>query len=302
MPVDDIKTAMQYALTVVIAEEMATDNLIDIFDNLQPELHLDVEFLLCSASDTSLLSDIPEAVNVQLITAAPGTRIPLLWRDGIRKASAEKVALTTAQCIPSKQWIEQLLAKDLSGNLVAVGGAIENVENDNPVGRAIYLLRYVNYTKARSCGEVPDLAADNALYRKADILMHEDLLKIGFWEPSFHKRFIADGLKMQFDNTLIVIHRNCYSIKQFMHQRYSHGIEFGMERATSMPQIKRLMMICLSPLIPLIFLKKILKKARLDDRFKLRFNLDFFWLFVFILAWALGETIGYGKRLGSQKG
>jgi len=146
---------------------------------------------------------------------------------------------------------------------------------------------------------VQDIAADNALYRKADILRYEDLLDIGFWEPSFHKRFISDGMKMHFENSLIVVHRNCYSVKQFMNQRYSHGIEFGMERAKSMTLAKRLMMIGLSPLIPLMFLKKIMNKARLDDQFKLRFSLDFLWLFVFILAWALGETIGYGRRSGT---
>lgn len=296
MPTDHVNPENKYKLTVVIAEELAVSNLVDIFEMLQPEHHPDVEYLVCSASDPALLNGVPHALNVHIISAISGTRIPLLWRDGIRKAKADKVALTTAQCIPSKRWIDQMLAFDLTDKLVAVGGAIENVENDTPVGRAIYLLRYVNYTKVRKNVEVRDIAADNALYRRLDILEHNDLLEIGFWEPSFHKRFINDGLKLNFDNSLIVVHRNCYSVKQFMKQRYSHGIEFGMERAKSMTLAKRLMMIGLSPLIPLIFLKKIMHKARQDDQFEMRFNLDFFWLFVFILAWALGETIGYGKR------
>jgi hypothetical protein len=298
MPLDDINPEVSYKLTVVIAEEMAVSNLIQIFENLQPEHHPDVEFLLCTASDTSLLSGVPQAANVRVLPAEPDSRIPLLWRDGIRTAKADNVALTTAQCIPSRQWLGQLLEYDLSENLVAVGGAIDNIKHDNPVGSAVYLLRYVNFTKVRASGEVHDIAADNALYRKADILRHEDLLDIGFWEPSFHKRFISDGMKMRFDNELTVVHRNRYSIKQFMNQRFSHGMEFGMERARSMTLAKRLMMIGLSPLIPLVFLRKIMDKARLDDQFKLGFNLDFFWLLIFILAWALGETIGYGKKSG----
>ena len=298
MPLDDLNPGVSCKLTVIVAEEMAAANVSEIFENLQPESHLDVEFLVCSASDTSLLNDVQQAINVRVIPAEPNTRIPLLWRDGIRKAKADKVALTTAQCIPSRQWIGQLLAYDLSENMVAVGGAIENVKNDNPVGRAIYLLRYVNYTKARASREVQDIAADNALYRKADILKHKDLLDIGFWEPSFHKRFISDGMKMRFDNDLIIVHRNRYSVKQFINQRFSHGAEFGMERAKSMTLVKRLMMIVLSPLIPLIFLKKIMNKARFDNQFNFGFNLDFFWLFVFILAWVFGETIGYGKSSG----
>jgi len=134
MPLDDINPEVSYKLTVVIAEEMAANNLVEVFENLQPKRYPDVEFLLCTGSDTLLLSGVPQVANVRVIPAEPGSRIPLLWRDGIQKAKAAKVALTTAQCIPSKQWVEQLLAYRLTENLVAVGGAIENVANDNPVG------------------------------------------------------------------------------------------------------------------------------------------------------------------------
>jgi len=296
MQQDDFEHVVSYQLTVVIAEEMAEANLPEIFSHLQPKHYPDVEFLVCTSSVTRLLHGVPQAINVRIISAEPGTRIPLLWRDGIREAKAEKVALTTAQCVPSPDWLGQLMTYDLSENLVAVGGVIENVKNDKPVGRASYLLRYINYAKSRISGEVLDIAADNSLYRKIDILRHKDLLEIGFWEPSFHKRFKTDGLKMLFDNELLVVHRNCYTAKQFMIQRFSHGIEFGRERAKSMTLARRLMMIGLSPLIPLIFLKKIMDKTRLDGQYKLSFNLDFFWLLVFILTWACGETIGYGKR------
>lgn len=289
-------TAKHYALTVIIAEEMALQNLPGIFLNLQPERHPSVEFLVCSNSDLSQLSAVPDKENVRIIPAQSGSRIPLLWRDGILAARADKVALTTAQCVPSKTWVNQLLAYPLNENQVAVGGAIENVKDDTAVGRMIYLLRYVRYTKARQSGEVEDLAADNALYRKADILAHRDLLEIGFWEPSFHERFIAQGKKMWFDNELIVVHTNCYSSRQFINQRYSHGVEFGMARAKMMRFTKRLLMIGLSPLIPVVFTRKIIARARLDKQFTLGLNGDLFWLLVFVLAWSVGETVGYIKK------
>tara|TARA_R110001599_G_scaffold81464_1_gene219697 strand:- start:8380 stop:9291 length:912 start_codon:yes stop_codon:yes gene_type:complete len=285
-----------YALTVIIAEEMATANLRDIFTHLQPESHPSVEFLVCTGRDRSMLDGVPDRKNVRIIRAHADSRIPLLWRDGIRAAQADKVALTTAHCVPPQSWIKQLLAYPLEGKQVAVGGAIENVENDTTVGRVIYLLRYVRYTKSRPNGRVDDLAADNALYRKADILAHDDLLEIGFWEPSFHERFLAEGKIMQFDNELLVVHKNCYGIKQFMRQRYSHGIEFGMARAKVMSVTKRFAMIALSPLIPLVFTRKIMATARRDKQFDLGFNRDMFWLLVFVLAWSVGETLGYIKK------
>lgn len=288
--------AVSYALTVIIAEEMAVNNLAAIFLVLQPQLYTNVEFLVCSASDPALLDDVPIADNVRIIVTDVGARIPLLWRDGIEQAGAEKLALTTAQCIPSAGWIKKLLDYSLSDKDVAVGGAISNRENDNAVGRAIYLLRYVNYTQAKSSAMVDDIAADNAVYSKAAIMAHPDLLQLGFWEPSFHQRFIAEGRRMKFDNTLEVVHSNCYSVKQFCAQRYSHGVEFGRARAKSMLLFKRLIMIVLSPLIPLVFLRKILVKARCDRQFNFAPDRDFFWLMVFILAWAAGETVGYIKK------
>jgi hypothetical protein len=287
---------INYHLTVIIAEEMAAANLPEIFANIQPENYQDVEFLVCSGSDMSLLNAVPIRENVRIIPAHSSSRIPLLWRDGIKEAQAEKVALTTAHCVPSQTWVQQLLAYPLSGNQVAVGGAIENFENDTTVGQVIYLLRYVRYTKVRPSACADDIAADNALYRKADILAHQDLLEIGFWEPSFHQRFMAQGMVMHFDNELMVMHRNRYSTKQFMRQRYCHGIEFGMARAKEFGFAKRLMMILLSPLIPVLFTKKIVAKARFDKQFDLGVNRNMFWLLAFVLAWSAGETVGYIKK------
>jgi hypothetical protein len=285
-----------YDLTVIIAEEMASANLRNVFIRLQPENYPAVEFLVCSGSDSSLLGVVPDRQNVRIVRAQSDNRIPLLWRDGIRAAQAEKVALTTAHCVPSNDWLERLLAYPLEGNQVAVGGAIENAQNDTRIGRVIYLLRYVRYTKSRLSGPAEDLAADNALYRKADILAHKDLLEIGFWEPSFHERFLAEGKSMKFDNELIVVHHNCYSAKQFVLQRYSHGVEFGIARAKAMSGAKRLMMIALSPLIPLVFTRKIIAAARRDQRFDLGLNREMGWLLVFVLAWSAGETVGYIKK------
>lgn len=284
-------------LSVIIAEEMSAANLAEIFASLRPENWPNVEFILCSGSNVATLLGVPDRNNVRIIPAPTGTRIPLLWRDGILAAKADKVALTTAHCVPSATWVEHLLSYPLQAEQVAVGGAIANRDDDDAVGRAIYLLRYVRYTTAHASGSVNDIAADNALYRKADILAHPDLLDLGFWEPSFHERFVAQGLQMQFDNQLIVVHKNCYSIRGFMWQRFSHGIEFGMARAKQMSRMRRLTMILLSPLIPLVFANKILAQAKGNSQFELAINRDLFWLMIFILAWATGETIGYLKKV-----
>lgn len=291
-----VKSSM-YRLSVIVAEEMAVKNLAEIFEVLNPKSHPEIEFLLCTGSDKKGLLAVPNLPNVRVIAAPYGTRIPLLWRDGIRAAEADRVALTTAHCVPSSDWLERILAYSLDDNCVAVGGAIENAANDSNVGAMVYLLRYVRFTAAKASALVDDIAADNAVYRKADIVEHSDLLDIGFWEPSFHQRFIAEGKQLRFDNQLVVVHKNCYTARQFIGQRFSHGIEFGMARGIAMSVARRLMMILLSPLIPVVFIRKIVRSARSDPQFNFAMNRALMWLLVFVLAWSLGETIGYIKAL-----
>ena len=284
-------------LSVIIAEESAAANLWGLFAVLQPSEHPQVEFLVCSANVDCLREHVPDLPNVRLVAGATNARIPHLWRDGLHLAQAECVALTTAHCVPASDWLQRLLGLSLVPPLVAVGGAIRNVQPADALGRAIYAMRYCNYTPAREPGACSDLAADNALYRRRDILELEALLHIGFWEPSFHEVFLKDGKELRFDPELLVIHHNRYGARDFMRQRFSHGIEFGLARAASIPRSKCLLMILLGPLLPLVFLRKLRAKARADSGIELGCGADLFWLTCFVCAWCFGEWIGYGKSL-----
>lgn len=282
----------EYDVTVIIAEELAAGNLQRVFAALDPGRRPRVEFIVCSSSPVAALPGVPELDNVRVLQAAGNARIPVLWRDGIKAASAAYVALTTAHCVPAVDWLDRLLSYDLAGELVAVGGAIENRQGDCAHGRAIHMLRYVRYPKARPATLTSDLAADNAIYRKAAIMAYPELLELGFWEPSFHERFVAGGLVMRYDPELVVIHHNQYGVRQFMAQRYEHGIEFGAARAEAMSTARRCLMLCLSPLIPFVFGRKILTQAH-SYGLRIGSATEAGWLVVFLLAWSVGETLGY---------
>lgn len=300
MPPEE-RQAGGYALSVIVAEEQAAGNLPAVLAALRPEAYPEVEFLFCSTDPARLEGRLPKLANLRLLAGQPGERIPLLWRDGIRAARSERVALTSAHSVPREDWLRVLLCIELSRQVVAVGGVIRNAPDSDALGRAIYALRYCNYTASREEGVTGDLAADNAIYRRQDILEQESLLELGFWEPSFHERFLAAGRQMRFSRELEVVHRNLYSARAFLGQRFSHGIEFGLARAQSMSLGRRLLMIFLAPLLPLVFLDKLLRKARSDREIALGFGADFLWLVVFVFAWCLGEELGYLRSLfGSQ--
>jgi hypothetical protein len=145
------------------------------------------------------------------------------------------------------------------------------------------------------------LAADNALYRRADLQRHSDLLQRGFWEPSFHNRFHAEGLRMVLDPSLRVIRRSRYSARQYMRQRLAHGREFGLTRAMAYRPRERLLLLLLTPAVFLLMLSRILWRALSKPALRKQLTTAWVWLPVFLLAWVAGEASGYQASLWIRK-
>ncbi len=282
------------ALTVVVAVQHARENLPDIFGALQPSRHRDVEFIVCHCEADSVISTlVPESENLRILRGAPGSLIPHLWRDGIRAARGEFVAVTTAHCVPAPDWLHVLSQSDLSA-CAGIGGVIKNDPTSDAKGWAVYLLRYMRYAPPQQAREVAEVAADNAVYRRQEIVRHDDLLqKKGFWEPSFHARFAADHLSLRLDPTLRVVHRNRYTVRQFMGQRWAHGREFGLARAQSADPLRRVFLAAFSPAIPFVYFGKLCKQILGKKGYRLYFLKAMPWFVLFMLSWNAGEIYGY---------
>jgi hypothetical protein len=288
-----------YRLSVVIAVQYAEENLTAILRNLEPANHPEVEFLFCTTdADPRTAEFVAGFENVRVLTRPAGNLIPELWRDGIIAARSDRVAVNTAHCIPAAGWVDRLISTDLTST-PGIGGVIVNDKASDARGWAIYLLRYISFSPPQEAGQRAEIAADNAIYRRKDILQHPDLLEAGFWEPSFHARFHATGMVLQFDPELRVVHRNQYTTRQFFFQRLAHGRQFGRVRARQVSASKKILLITLSPLLPLLFLAKIVNAVVRQGCYKLKLMEAFPWLLIFLLAWGLGEAQGY---LSAQQG
>ena len=287
-------------LSMVVAVQNAQSNLPEILRALRPGSHPEVEFLFChTPADPDVPSLVGDQDNVRVLCSPRGSLIPHLWRDGILAAQGDLVATTTAHCIPAADWVETLLSADLEG--VALGGTIENEAEADARSKAIFLLRYAAYAPPQARREVHELAADNAVYRRVDLLRHKDLLRRGFWEPSFHRRFRAEGIRLVLDPRLNVIHRNRYSARQFIAQRLAHGREFGFTRARQRPILQRALLVLLSPGAFPVLLGRILLAARRKPELRNQLMSGGFWLAIFTLAWVAGEASGYCISLSPRQ-
>lgn len=278
-------------VTIIIAVKDAEANLRELLERLSPAGTEEVQYIFVVAgAPTADLVGLGDAVEV--VAAPTSTLVPILWRDGIRRARGYGVALTTAQCLPPPGWVAALLAADMS-NFVGVGGPIDLHPQNDPAHRAIYFLRYLAFTPPATRREVSEIAADNAIYRRAEILEHEDLLAEGFWEPSFHRRFRQQHLRLQLDPTLCIDYRGCEPLETFPGHRHAHGRAYGQWRAgqASLPKLAALILV--SPLLPIVLLVRVLRRAWAHPRFRASVPSALPWLMLFVLAWCTGEARGY---------
>jgi glycosyltransferase involved in cell wall biosynthesis len=230
--------------------------------------------------------------SIKILAEPPSALIPELWGVGIRQSRGEIVAITTAHFIPDKDWFSQIL-KAHEALVPAVGGAIENDGSGRIVDWAIYFCRYSPYMLPFRKAFVPEIAGDNASYKREYLNRCQHAWSDGFWESAVHTELKNAGFQLLLAPGIIVRHRRSFGVWSFIKQRFQHGRQFGRTRAAHFSVPKRTLYIFLSPVIPLMFLARITRQVVTKQRHQGKLLIAFPVLVVFLLAWSVGELIGY---------
>lgn len=233
--------------------------------------------------------DFPD---VKLIVAPPSALIPELWGLGIRESRGKLIAITTAHCVPARDWVSAMLEAH-EGAAAAVGGAIESAESAGLVDWAVYFSRYSQYMLPFERGFVREIAGDNAAYKREHIDRCPGAWRNGFWEPAVHAELRKAGLQLLLAPSVVVSHRRSFGLWGFVTQRFWHGIHFGRDRAARLRWPRRALYIALSPAIPLVFLVRIARQIFGKRRHRTKLIQSLPVLVLFLLAWSCGELLGY---------
>lgn len=277
-------------LSIVMAAGEGSRGLTACLESLGRQRNEAIEVLIVTA-DPALLE---AAARFEWTRSVPsdGHLVPELWRDGIDAARGDLVALTTADHIPDRGWVQAILASQSSCNAAAIGGLIAPPDR-SVVCRAVWFLRYSGLALTHGARDVSDLAADNVSYKRAALVRHAAAYRDGFWEPAVHQRMIASGERLKFDPSITVTLGSAPPPGRFLVQRFRHGIRFGRWRAREFHSATRVAAIIVAPLIPIVFLAKIARRAVRLPGLRLQFALSLPALVCLVVAWSLGEARGY---------
>lgn len=271
-----------------------------------PDLNGTAECLRSLASQQESTTEIlvagSEAFPAEMRARFPSVRwlegsakmlVPDLWSIGITASHGRIVALTTARFLPALDWLKN--TREAHQRLVSagIGGAIDPPRAGGAKAWAIYFLRYSAYLSYTREQIVDEIAGENASYKRDSLIAHGEAIANGFWEPEFHRLLRAEGKALTFVPAIRITQGASLGFRSFCRQRFQHGQHFGQMRLRGSFWPVRIARIVTSPLIPAVLLVKIFGRVVASRRYFWRLLFSLPLLFVFIIAWTLGEVFGY---------
>lgn len=232
----------------------------------------------------------PSGESARSVAGPPGALIPELWAHGLRASQGDVVAFTTAHCIVAQDWADALLAA-LDAGAVGAGGPLELAESTTPLDWAIYLLRYSAFMPGKPGGPVPEIAGDNAAYRRSALDRHAASLADAFWEVDFHRRVRAEGETLTWVPAAAATVGPSFRFPTILRQRFLHGKHSGRFR-TMVQGVPRWRGVLGAPLVPLVLAGRVVRRTLGVKQASARALASLPILMALAGSWSLGEAWG----------
>ena len=177
---------------------------------------------------------------------------------GVENAKGEYVAFTDADCIPERDWLENLV-KEFDEVIIGVGGGIKNIGEDlweKSIALAMEtFLGSANSVQGRFFKDkryVKSISGCNSMYRRKDILKVGgfNVISPGAEDAELNRKLLKFG-KLLYTPNGIISHNHRWNLKEFAKKMYRYGYERGLIRAVDLQVIPPF--IVLFALISLIF-------------------------------------------------
>jgi len=186
---------------------------------------------------------------------------------GVENAKGKFIAFTDADCIPERDWLENLV-KEFGAGIVGVGGGIKNIGEglwEKSINLAMgTFLGSANSVQGRFFKDkryVKSISGSNSIYRREDISKAGgfDLWLSTAEDTKLSKKLLRMG-KLLYTPNAVILHHHKRGLRDFAKRMYQYGYGKGNSRLWDLqiiPPILILLLLASLIFTPLIFLSMV---------------------------------------------
>jgi len=212
---------------------------------------------------------------------------------GLRVAKGRIVALLEDYGAPDPDWCAQILKAHEELPHSVIGGAVEHA-GKNLMNWAVYFLDFGRYQLPLAEGPAEYLTDVNVSYQKAALDSVRDLWSEKYNEVTVHWALARKGFSLWRRPQIIVRQdRGRLLFSMLVIERFCWGRLFAATRTRELSFSSRLAYVMLSPILPIVLLARMTRRALAGKRNSGRFLLAFPLTAAMTLFWCAGELVGY---------
>lgn len=211
---------------------------------------------------------------------------------GVKASRGKIVAITEDQCIPPESWCANVVTAHAAPH-AAIGGPVDKLEPDTAINWSIYLRELGTYMTPVQEGPSEALTDCNVSYKRAAL---EDIADE--WAEEFHEPGVHGALRQRGGTLWLSAGMLTYQQRQILFgpaiaERYAFGRLYGGQRVARVSAGRRLVLIALSPLLPVVMVVRVLLGVLRKGRYIGPCLAAIPYLVLFAGVWSWGELVGY---------
>jgi Glycosyl transferase family 2 len=249
-------------------------------------------------ADCASLQQIFPGVRFALL---PGSQsFAALRTAGAKAARGRIVAITEDQCIPPVRWCASAIGAHTQPH-GAVGGPVDKQHPDRIINWAIYLRELGQYMPPVAEGASECLTDCNVTYKREVLDEIAPVWSKEFHEPEVHAALQARGKTLWLSPALLTYQQREIILGPAIRERYEFGRLYGGLRVAHLSGVRRLLLIALTPLLPVLMVWRVLHGVILKKRYIGVCLAALPYLILFAAVWSWGELAGYvtGRAAGA---
>ena len=213
----------------------------------------------------------------------------------IRECETQLILLTEDHCMPKPTWV-RLLVDAQRSDAGAVGGVVTCSSDASATDWAYYFTDYQRYVPPVADGPCSSLTICNVSYRR------ERLGEVGaIGALRFEETGVNAELSQRFGPLWLVSDAEVTTqrhvrLRDALGERMSFGRQFACDRIRSAPLSRRAIYCLASLALPALMVFRLASKALRSPPLFGRFLRSFPHVVLLVLAWSLGEGLGYLTR------